>query len=104
MYPRLTKSGWESLKKEKPTMSAFTSIGSLKVYKSTDKTKISVVVSSKQEKTAVKRNLLKRRGYVVLNKLVLNKGVYIFFPSKKAYNSSFLDIKEAIAVLYEKTR
>lgn len=103
MYPKLKKSDWESIKQKKPIISAFNALGSLKIYKNTEKTLVCVVVSSKYEKSAVKRNLLKRRVYSLLNLSPLKKGVYIVFPSKNAYKSSFFDIKKLFAELYEKS-
>jgi ribonuclease P protein component len=81
---------------------------SLKVYKSTDSTKesrISFVTSQKTSKKATERNLLRRRGYSVVNSLLTQiKPAYllIFSVKKEALELSFEQFKAEIEDLLKK--
>ncbi|MFC1802311.1 ribonuclease P protein component [Patescibacteria group bacterium] len=68
-----------------------------------DFSKFAFVVSKKVTKLAVKRNLLRRRGYSVIKDLDIKKGFYcIFFFKKGADKTSFEEIKEEITQLLQK--
>lgn len=93
---------WSTLKDAKGSRSAFNTLGTLKYYPKTT-THLSVVVSSKHEKTAVSRNRLKRR----INNIFLKNykgivGIFIVFPSKQAYNLSYEDVKQHTEALFHK--
>lgn len=62
-------------------------------------TGIAVVVSKKVSRTAVKRNLIRRRFYSVLRPLVRSgalRGSYILYPNKEAIQASFGDVERAL--------
>lgn len=83
----------------------FNNIGTLK-YKNAEKPRFSVVISSKVEKRAVYRNLLKRRIYSVLSLFIKEKDLNIegvFYISKNAVTTSFKDLKEGVYELLQKT-
>jgi len=82
----------------------------LKVYSNplseTNKTKFSFIVSKKVSNKAVKRNLLKKRGYSILDE-VLDKTkdgfVCIFFFKKESLGVDFNDLKKEILLLLKKS-
>lgn len=93
---------WETLKDIKGSRSAFNALGTLKYYPK-ETTHLAVVVSSKHEKTAISRNRLKRRVDSIFSKKYLeNKGIFILFPSKQAYNLSYEAVKQYSEELFHK--
>ena|SRR3989344_3740940 len=67
----------------------------------------SFVVSRKIARTATKRNLLKRRGYAILNKQIKNiKQGYksVFFFKKDSLTISFRELEQEILFLLKKSR
>src|SRR6185436_2219229 len=62
------------------------------------KSKFSVVVSKKVEKSAVKRNLLRRRCYSILKESEpsLEKGIYLLFLKKDSARASFGELQSDI--------
>ncbi len=68
--------------------------------------KFSFVISSKVSKSAVSRNLLKRRGYYVIrkNKTQINPGfICVLFFKKSATKLNYKKIEEEILFLFKKT-
>lgn len=110
MLPRKRKVGLELfpfvLKKGKTVSSEhfsfkFTPIPSIK------ESKFSFVVSGKVSKKATERNLLKRRGYVVVRKNVILKKIPIagvFFAKNGATKLSYEVLKKEIEDLLVKAR
>ncbi len=83
----------------------FNNVGTLK-YKNAEEPRFSVVISSKVEKKAVFRNLLKRRIYSVLLPYIKESNPKIegvFYISKNASNLSFNDLRKSIYELLKKT-
>lgn len=68
-------------------------------YFSQEKNQYAVVMSSKHEKSAVKRNIVKRRLYTLIRKTEKRTGVYLLYPTKKAYTSSYEALQQAISSL-----
>lgn len=82
---------------------------SLKVYynnNTNNKTKFSFIVSKKVLNKANKRNLLKRRGYFIVNGIKnIQKGVVCVFYFKKNINTlSYKEIKEEILNLLREAK
>jgi ribonuclease P protein component len=80
----------------------------LSVYPKTDNfpSQFSFVCSKKVAKTAVKRNLLRRRGYNIIGKNLVDigRGSYCVFSFKKgAENLSFKEIEGQILFLLQKS-
>lgn len=93
---------WNTLKKTKGVKTTFNSLGTLKVYPK-ETLYFCVVVSSKHEKKAVKRNRLKRRlSSLFKEKSTVSKDIFIVFPSKKAYDLSYEETKELFSDLFSK--
>jgi len=71
-------------------------------------TRVAVVVSKKVEKTAVKRNRIRRRVYEALRKnfdLVPKKMDYVFVVySKEVGKMSFSELKEMLGGLVEESK
>lgn len=70
------------------------------------KSKFSFVVSKKVSNKAVKRNLLKRRGYSVVKdiKTQINEGfVCVFFFKTTTINLSYIELKKEITFLLKKS-
>jgi ribonuclease P protein component len=69
-------------------------------------TSAAFVVSSKTIKTAAGRNLIKRRGRAIFQKIKnrSKKGKYLFFFQTEAKNLSFNDLQKLITVLLVKAR
>ncbi len=74
-----------------PYKTVYNKLGTLKYKKDINK-KISIVVSSKHEKRAVKRNKIKRRLINLYQKSKLS-GVVIFYVSKQSYNIQYDETK-----------
>lgn len=69
--------------------------------------KFGVSVSKKELKTAVKRNLLKRRTSSILREIETNKKpgfVCLFFLKKGALNLSYQKLKDEIVFLLKKAK
>lgn len=98
---RLPRALWDSLRGIQGSQSAFSQYGTLKYYPYKT-THFSVVVSSKHEKRAVKRNILKRHIYSLFTQKNPISGIYIFFPSKQAYTLSYEALSECIKNLFTK--
>ena len=67
----------------------------------------SVVVSKKIEKTAVRRNLLKRRVYEAIQKLLPHQTEVVqgvVFAKKGSNKLSFKEIEEEIKTLFKKAK
>jgi ribonuclease P protein component len=89
----------ELLKKGRVYHSSFFS---LRATKTSDKlTKASFVVSKKVANTAIKRNLLRRRGYAAIKGFIEgNPGLILaFFLKKEAASLPFLEYKKEILLL-----
>lgn len=77
------------------------------LYKTTAKTQISVVVSKKTAKTAVARNLLRRRFYSTISPLVkrISKGTrLVFYPNTEAIKAPFPTIRAEIEEVFQKNK
>jgi ribonuclease P protein component len=77
---------------------------SLKIVKNKEN-RFSFVVSKKVTKSAVKRNLLRRRGYSIVGDIIesiKSPIIGIFFFKKGAENISFQELKEEILFLLKK--
>ncbi len=94
---RISRTLWETYKKQKPYKTTQNQFGSLKYYKS-NQIHVGVVVSGKHEKSAVLRNKLRRRVYGVAPHI---NGVFMFYPKKEAYTLPFTHIKTLINELYK---
>ena len=82
--------------------SVYNSIGTLKLIK-TKTVKYAVVTSSKQKKSAVERNKLRRRVYCILQEIAPPTPIFgVLYISKNAYNFSYEEIKNNIKNLFEK--
>lgn len=60
---------------------------------------IAVVVSKKTSRTAVKRNLVRRRFYNILRPLVRSgrlRGSYVVYPNKEALEATFADLERTL--------
>lgn len=68
--------------------------------------KYAVVISKKIEKSAVKRNLLKRRIFSILRQEMPKSfnGAVVIFPKKNYKDLSFSDIKKEILSLLQKLK
>ena len=76
----------------------------LSVYKKTDssQSQFSFVCSKKISKSAVRRNLLRRRGYSIVGKMIedIRPGAYFVFNFKKgAESASFSEIEKQIQLI-----
>lgn len=98
---RLSRALWTSLRAIKGSQSAFSPLGTLKYYPYPTP-HFSVVVSSKHEKKAISRNSLKRRIYTLFSKHPIEKGIFIFFPSKQAYTLSYEALSQSFSDLFKK--
>ena len=102
---RINKTTFKTLGRGAPYHSAHLS---LFVYKKSDQTpsQFAFLCSKKVAKTAVKRNLLRRRGYNVIAKQLvdINPGFYFVFNFKKgAETASFKETEEQILFLLKKS-
>lgn len=103
---RISKANFKSFGR---AVSYHSPILSLLIYKKQDQTasQFSFICSKKVAKKAVKRNLLRRRGYNVMGKLLANikSGSYFVFSFKKgAEEAKYIDIEREIRLLLEKAR
>ncbi len=83
----------------------FNSLGTLKYQNNTKDTRFSVVISSKVEKRATHRNLLKRRLYSILGDFLKTNNIKIqgvFYLSKNSTKFSFEEFKKNIDELLKK--
>lgn len=80
---------------------------SIKVLENKDEnSRFSFVVSKSVSKSAVKRNLIKRRGYSIIQKHLKNikSGyLYVFFIKKGVEKSKFAEFEEEIVEILKKT-
>lgn len=76
-------------------------------YKEEGKTRVSVVVSKKTAKTAVARNLIRRRFYEIMQELqksLTQQGMIVFYPKKETTTADFKDLKEEVKVALQKAK
>lgn len=102
---RLSRSDFKEFVDSANSSVVFNNLGTLK-YKKSISNKASIVISSKNEKLAVKRNKLRRRIYVLFQVFFKNTtepGQYILYTSKKTSNLSFDEIKGLFYDLIKKT-
>ncbi|HRH24804.1 MAG TPA: ribonuclease P protein component [Candidatus Paceibacterota bacterium] len=102
---RLNRSLFEQLLSFPHKKTVFNNIGTLK-YKKAENPRFSIVISSKVEKRAVYRNLLKRRIYSVLSLFIKENDSRIegvFYISKNATNLNFPELKKSVYELLKKT-
>lgn len=88
----------------KDTKTVFNNLGTLK-YQKSFQNKVSIVVSSKQQKSAVKRNALKRRLYSLFEEYFKNNknsNAYILYTSKQAQTLDFDEIRTLFYELFKK--
>lgn len=64
----------------------------------------SVVVPKKVEKSAVRRNRLRRRAYDILRRLHPKEGVYILIAKPSAASASYSALKDDIEALLGRTQ
>ncbi|OIO30197.1 hypothetical protein AUJ77_03620 [Candidatus Nomurabacteria bacterium CG1_02_43_90] len=64
-------------------------------YQSTEEHRVAVVVSKKMAKTAVLRNLLRRRSYDAISPCLKGSSttVVVVFPKKELPSTNFIDLK-----------
>lgn len=104
---RLDRNSFKSLSESRNINTVFNRIGTLKYVKNTDKYRFSVVISSKKEKIAVKRNKLKRRIYSIFENYYKNNNNFIhgiLFLSKDAYLMEFSSLKTYIYEILDKIK
>ncbi len=104
---RLDRNLFRSLSESRILSTTFNRIGTLKYLKTLDNYRFSVVVSSKKEKSAVKRNKIKRRIYSLVRDYYKNNQNFvhaILFLSKDAYSMDFIDLNKHIYELLDKTK
>lgn len=102
---RLSRSEVESFLSSKSQKTTFNALGTLK-YIDASENKSTIVISSKNEKSAVKRNKLRRRIYSLFFEHFKkdNKNrQYVFYVSKNATKKDFSEIKTLFYELINKT-
>lgn len=102
---RISKTEFKTFSRGK---SFHSSIFSLFVYKKQEETlsQFSFICSKKVAKSAVKRNLLRRRGYNAVQKIIkdVKPGFYFVFNYKKeAVGATYKEINQEIDNLLQKT-
>lgn len=83
----------------------FSPIFSGTFYKDEGDIRVSVVVSKKTAKTAVARNLIRRRFYEIiqdLQKRLTQQGMVVFYPKKETATIDFKDLKKEVEAALEK--
>lgn len=102
---RLSRAQFSSFLASPSLGSVFNKLGTLKHKKSLEN-KASIVISSKVEKKAVRRNYIRRRLYQVFMEYFLSsatKGEYVLYLSKQASKFTREDLKTALYDLLKKT-
>ena len=102
---RLSRSEIKVFLEKKTIKKVFNSLGTIK-YNNSQENKACVVISSKSEKLAYKRNKLKRIIYNLFSEFFKNSQEnkeYMFFASKTATKISFEELKTLFYELYKKT-
>lgn len=101
---RLSRAQFGVFLKNKDTKTVFNKLGTLK-YQKSSQNRASVVISSKQQKSAVKRNTLKRRLYSLFEeyfKKSKDLNNYILYTSKQSQELNFGEIKELFYAFFKK--
>lgn len=99
---RFSRVAFASFSKDPTLKRVFSEIGTLK-YRKTTSQKASVVISKKVEKSAVKRNLLKRRLYNIFKDYIDKKELsFILYASKAVKELSFVELKAKCNELFKK--
>jgi ribonuclease P protein component len=101
---RLSRLEFNNLLSQKDLGVVFNNIGTLK-FKKAPKNQFSVVISSKNEKSAVLRNKLRRRIYEIFTKQIRAlSGSYalILYSSKKATTMEYKEIENLLNELIKK--
>jgi len=85
------------------TPQVYNELGTLK-YTPSSSFGASVITSSKHEKLAVKRNLLRRRIYAILGESpVSSKNInLVVYTTKKSYTYSYNELKTILSTLLER--
>lgn len=99
MLPKSKKMKKEDFSTKERSFSVFSPLFTLKVTKSENPNKYSVVVSKKIAKEAVTRNLIKRRVFSAIRDtegLFKQKNTYIFFVKNEIKGKKPLEIKAFI--------
>jgi len=110
MLPKLQKINREDFPKDFRKGRTYNSLNiSLSVTKNKVNTpsKFSFVSSSKVSKKAIKRNLLRRRGYYIIrkNKTQIKPGfICVLFFKKGAVNLNYKEIEDEILTLLKKSK
>ena len=102
---RLARSDFGGFLASKDIKSVFNNLGTLK-YKKSDKNQAAIIISSKVEKTAIFRNLARRRIYSLFRELFKNTNEekqYILYVSKHVSLLNFDQIKSLFYELLKKT-
>ena len=76
-------------------------------YKEVDEMRVAVVVSKKTAKTAVTRNLIRRRFYSIMElhqKNLTQKGLMVFYPKKEALTATFDALKAEVEAALRRAR
>lgn len=98
---RLNRLQFNEIASNKDNLVVYNKLGTLKYI--AGKTALSVVISRKNEKKAVKRNKLRRRVYSIFNAKKMNiRG--ILYVSKSSTYFNFMEIKDLFYELMEKTK
>ena len=69
--------------------------------------RIAVVVSKKTAKTAVARNLIRRRFYSIIElyqKNITQNGLMVFYPKKGSINVDFAALKDEVETTLRKAK
>jgi len=99
---RLKRTDFEVLLSNSNIKIVYNALGTLKYLPSSSK-KISVVTSGKHEKSAVKRNKIRRRIYSLFSKQDIN--IFgVMYVSKNSFNFDFETIKKYFNELIFKTK
>lgn len=102
---RLSRSSFGQFLLKKDTQIKFNKLGTLK-YVHNPSNKVSIVISSKNEKRAVYRNKIRRRLYSLFMthfKTDKNSREYVLYLSKEAFKFEFQELKKLFYELLEKT-
>lgn len=104
---RLNRAQFTDLLNNSEVLTIFNKVGTLKFTKNLYNKGFSVVLSKKNEKSAVKRNLLKRRVFSIIQSFLKEYTDFsitgIIYLSKNAYIMEFSSLKTGIYDLLKKT-
>lgn len=102
---RISKKDFPSSKRQ--GFRVFSPLFSGTFYKEEGNVRVSVVVSKKTAKTAVARNLMRRRFYEAIHPHKENfkdPGLLVFYPKKEVIAASFSVLKEEIETVLRKAK